>query len=71
MDRDGLSLDVQGRLEGGGLCLNCRDHTKGINCNQCVDGYFRPAGKLWNETDVCKRELGDLFDLLPNLEILD
>ena len=43
-------------MEGGGRCLNCQHNTKGINCNECVKGYFRPTGKNWNEIDVCQRE---------------
>ncbi|KAI6235067.1 Laminin alpha [Aphelenchoides besseyi] len=54
IDRLGLSLDIHGNREGGGRCLNCRDHTEGINCNECSSGYYRPAGKTWNETNVCQ-----------------
>ncbi|KAI6239109.1 Laminin alpha [Aphelenchoides fujianensis] len=54
IDEAGLSLDIHGNYEGGGRCVNCRDHTEGINCNKCSSGYFRPAGRHWNETDVCQ-----------------
>ncbi|XP_054277134.1 laminin subunit alpha [Macrosteles quadrilineatus] len=54
IDRLQLSLDIHGNYEGGGVCQNCRDHTKGINCNQCEDGYYRPNGYHWNQTDVCQ-----------------
>jgi laminin, alpha 3/5 len=49
-------LDIHGRYEGGGICQDCRHNTKGINCNQCQDRYYRPYGKHWNETDVCTCE---------------
>ncbi|KAH7701646.1 laminin alpha [Aphelenchoides avenae] len=54
VDRLGLSMDIHGNYEGGGRCKNCQDNTQGINCNECVPGYYRPYGKLWNETDVCQ-----------------
>ncbi|EYC06964.1 hypothetical protein Y032_0073g800 [Ancylostoma ceylanicum] len=49
-----LSLDIHGNYEGGGRCLNCRDHTEGVNCNKCVFGYYRPKGVRWNDTMPCK-----------------
>ncbi|NXY84481.1 LAMA1 protein, partial [Alcedo cyanopectus] len=36
------SLDIHGQYVGGGVCLNCTQHTAGINCETCADGYFRP-----------------------------
>lgn len=48
------SLDIHGNYEGGGVCQNCQDNTEGINCNRCKPKYYRPAGKYWNETDVCR-----------------
>lgn len=35
-------MDVHGQYIGGGVCLNCTQHTTGINCEMCADGYFRP-----------------------------
>ncbi|XP_037946379.1 laminin subunit alpha-like [Teleopsis dalmanni] len=54
IDKKGLSLDIHGRYDGGGKCLNCQHNTEGINCNKCKPKYYRPRGKYWNETDVCK-----------------
>ncbi|KAK0397427.1 hypothetical protein QR680_002123 [Steinernema hermaphroditum] len=54
LEKNHKSLDIHGRYEGGGRCLNCRHNTKGINCNECTDGFYRPPGKFWNETDVCQ-----------------
>ncbi|NXH46571.1 LAMA1 protein, partial [Dicaeum eximium] len=36
------SMDIHGQFIGGGVCLNCTQHTTGINCEKCADGYFRP-----------------------------
>uniref|UniRef100_A0A8C3LGM6 Basement membrane-specific heparan sulfate proteoglycan core protein n=1 Tax=Chrysolophus pictus TaxID=9089 RepID=A0A8C3LGM6_CHRPC len=36
------SMNVHGQYIGGGVCLNCSQHTAGINCEMCADGYFRP-----------------------------
>ncbi|XP_053667229.1 laminin subunit alpha [Anopheles marshallii] len=54
IDEKALSLDIHGNYEGGGVCQNCQHNTKGINCNQCQDKYYRPYGRYWNETDVCQ-----------------
>lgn len=35
-------MDIHGQYIGGGVCLNCTQHTTGINCEMCADGYFRP-----------------------------
>lgn len=56
VDRQGLSLDIHGRFEGGGVCKNCQHNTKGTNCNQCQEKFYRPYGRHWNETDVCQCE---------------
>ncbi|XP_035223568.1 laminin subunit alpha-like, partial [Stegodyphus dumicola] len=49
-----LSLDIHGHYEGGGVCQNCRHNTEGINCNKCKPTFYRPYGKLLNDTDVCQ-----------------
>uniref|UniRef100_A0A663E589 Laminin subunit alpha-2 n=1 Tax=Aquila chrysaetos chrysaetos TaxID=223781 RepID=A0A663E589_AQUCH len=46
------SLNVHGEYIGGGVCVNCTSHTGGINCETCVDGYFRPKGV--NVPDPCQ-----------------
>uniref|UniRef100_A0A8C1YKN0 Laminin subunit alpha 2 n=1 Tax=Cyprinus carpio TaxID=7962 RepID=A0A8C1YKN0_CYPCA len=38
-----LSLNIHGEYEGGGVCLGCSENTGGINCQSCVDGYYRPT----------------------------
>lgn len=41
IDLEHKSIDIHGNYSGGGVCKNCRDNTKGINCNECVDGYYQ------------------------------
>ncbi|KAM7125254.1 laminin subunit alpha-1 isoform 2-T3 [Molossus nigricans] len=36
------SLNTAGQYEGGGVCINCLQNTMGINCETCIDGYYRP-----------------------------
>ncbi|XP_034839290.1 laminin subunit alpha [Maniola hyperantus] len=54
IDEKRLSLDINGRYEGGGVCKNCQHNTQGINCNKCKPTYYRPFGKRWDELDVCQ-----------------
>ncbi|XP_019897237.3 laminin subunit alpha-1 isoform X2 [Esox lucius] len=37
-----MSMNVHGRFQGGGVCLNCTQNTAGVNCETCADGFFRP-----------------------------
>ncbi|CAG9771124.1 unnamed protein product [Ceutorhynchus assimilis] len=61
VDAKKLSLDINGKYEGGGVCQNCRHNTEGINCNKCKAGFYRPYSRHWNETDVCQRCQCDYF----------
>uniref|UniRef100_A0A8C8SNF8 Laminin subunit alpha-1 n=1 Tax=Pelusios castaneus TaxID=367368 RepID=A0A8C8SNF8_9SAUR len=36
------SINIHGQFLGGGVCINCTQHTTGINCEICADGYYRP-----------------------------
>ena len=51
-----LSMDIHGNMEGGGVCQECQHFTTGINCHECIDGYFRPPGVLPNATEPCLRK---------------
>ncbi|NXA35500.1 LAMA2 protein, partial [Eudromia elegans] len=48
------SLNIHGEYIGGGVCVNCTRHTDGINCETCIDGYFRPKGVLPDSPDPCQ-----------------
>ena len=51
-----MSMDVSGNYEGGGVCEECEHFTTGINCDSCVDGFFRPPGVLPDATEPCIRK---------------
>ena len=53
VDADSLSLDIDFNYEGGGVCQECQHNTKGINCHECVDTFYRPEGVLPNATEPC------------------
>ena len=52
IDRENKSLDIYNNYSGGGVCRNCRDNTKGINCHECVNGYYRRPNTTLNSTEV-------------------
>lgn len=54
VDNLGISLDIHGNYEGGGVCLDCQDNTMGTNCDKCVPGYYRPRGRSLYDRDVCE-----------------
>ncbi|XP_029653643.1 laminin subunit alpha [Octopus sinensis] len=53
IDTKKLSLDIHGNYDGGGVCQNCEHNTKGINCEQCIDGFYRPFNVPKDVPNVC------------------
>ncbi|MBZ3888985.1 Laminin subunit alpha-1 [Sciurus carolinensis] len=47
------SLNTAGQFRGGGVCINCQQNTMGINCETCVDGYYRPHKISPYEDEPC------------------
>ncbi|XP_006891492.1 PREDICTED: laminin subunit alpha-1 [Elephantulus edwardii] len=47
------SLNIAGEFQGGGVCINCEQNTMGINCETCVDGFYRPHGVSPYEDNPC------------------
>ncbi|KAM5218754.1 laminin subunit alpha-1 isoform 1-T1 [Hipposideros larvatus] len=47
------SLNTAGQFRGGGVCINCLQNTMGINCETCIDGYYRPHKVSPYEDNPC------------------
>uniref|UniRef100_A0A671ETU2 Basement membrane-specific heparan sulfate proteoglycan core protein n=1 Tax=Rhinolophus ferrumequinum TaxID=59479 RepID=A0A671ETU2_RHIFE len=47
------SLNTAGEFRGGGVCINCLQNTVGINCETCIDGYYRPHKVSPYEDNPC------------------
>ncbi|KAG8442156.1 hypothetical protein GDO86_011091 [Hymenochirus boettgeri] len=48
-----MSLNIHDEYFGGGVCINCTQFTAGINCETCVEGYYRPNKVSPYEDDPC------------------
>ncbi|XP_073431896.1 laminin subunit alpha-2 isoform X2 [Dendrobates tinctorius] len=49
-----LSLNINGIYNGGGVCVNCTENTAGINCETCVDGFYRPVWLSPSHPNPCR-----------------
>ncbi|KAG8521110.1 Laminin subunit alpha-1, partial [Galemys pyrenaicus] len=65
------SLDIAGQYRGGGVCINCLQNTMGINCETCVDGYYRPHKVSPYENNPCHPCDCDPFGSLSSVCIKD
>nr|KAF6341477.1 hypothetical protein mMyoMyo1_011899 [Myotis myotis] len=52
--RRNLSLNIHGKYVGGGVCINCTQNTAGVNCETCIDGFFRAKGVSPNNPRPCQ-----------------
>ncbi|XP_029420162.1 laminin subunit alpha-1 isoform X2 [Nannospalax galili] len=48
------SLNIAGQYSGGGVCINCLQNTTGINCETCIDEYYRPHKVSPYEDEPCR-----------------
>ncbi|XP_008118175.2 laminin subunit alpha-1 isoform X1 [Anolis carolinensis] len=55
------SINIYGEFKGGGVCVNCTQHTTGINCEICTDGYYRPHKVSPYDNNPCLPCECDLF----------
>jgi laminin, alpha 1/2 len=53
IDERGLSMNVRGKMSGGGVCIDCEKFTTGINCEKCLANYFRPYDRPPNSETPC------------------
>nr|CAB3263371.1 laminin subunit alpha-2 [Phallusia mammillata] len=47
------SLNQLGEYLGGGVCVGCKDNTEGINCQTCIDGFYRPYAAEPDDVNPC------------------
>ncbi|XP_039074653.1 laminin subunit alpha-1 isoform X2 [Hyaena hyaena] len=65
------SLNIAGQFRGGGVCINCLQNTMGINCETCIDGYYRPHNVSPYEDNPCRPCDCDPFGSLSSVCIKD
>jgi laminin, alpha 1/2 len=53
IDKRNLSLNIKGKMIGGGVCVNCTKFTTGINCEKCLPGYYRPYDRALDDDVPC------------------
>lgn len=53
VDKRNLSLNIRGKMSGGGVCVNCTKFTAGINCEKCQSGYYRPYERAPDHDEPC------------------
>ncbi|CRK93554.1 CLUMA_CG007087, isoform A [Clunio marinus] len=53
IDKRNLSINIKGKMTGGGVCLNCTKNTTGINCEKCLPNFFRPNNRPPDHEEPC------------------
>lgn len=53
IDKRGLSMNIKGKMSGGGVCMNCTKFTAGINCEKCLPNYYRPYDRSPDDSEPC------------------
>ncbi|XP_071997663.1 laminin subunit alpha-2 isoform X3 [Engystomops pustulosus] len=66
-----LSLNINGDYIGGGVCINCTENTSGINCETCIDQYYRPQWVSPNYPNPCRPCNCDPVGSLHNVCVKD
>ncbi|OCT80167.1 hypothetical protein XELAEV_18026982mg [Xenopus laevis] len=66
-----LSLDIHGNYSGGGVCINCTSNTAGINCETCIDRFYRPKGVLPTQHYPCQACICDFIGSLHDICVKD
>lgn len=53
IEKRSLSVNIRGKMIGGGVCVNCSKHTTGINCEKCLPNFYRPYDRLPDHQEPC------------------
>lgn len=53
IEKRNLSVNIRGKMIGGGVCVNCSQHTTGINCEKCLPNFYRPYDRLPDHHEPC------------------
>uniref|UniRef100_A0A8C6EG09 Laminin subunit alpha-5 n=1 Tax=Moschus moschiferus TaxID=68415 RepID=A0A8C6EG09_MOSMO len=55
VDRRNASQNQDQVYQGGGVCIDCQHHTMGINCEQCLPGFYRSPDHPLDSPHACRR----------------